>query len=840
MARVAALVTNFTAGEISPRLEGRVDLAKYRDGCRIMNNMVPQVYGGARRRPGTRFVAEVKDSDRKTRLLPFIFSTTQAYIVEVGHEYMRFYKDGGQIVSGSPAAPVEIVTPYTEAQLADLQWVQSADVMWLTHPSHKPRKLSRTSHTAWTLTEADIRNGPFLTENATSTTLKLSAATGTGVTMTASASLFQSGHVGSVWRLRESSGALPYRTWAAATLVKANELRKFDGHVYKMTSTVSSLSGTYERSGIQVKITATNHGLITGQRVTLDFTSGDATDGYYGVTVIDKDTVEVNDLVRTGSAGFPSGVVSSSGNVTITRDALATGNSSPIHTEGTVSDGQVDWQYLHDGSVTVQVTAYSSATAVTVSVLRNTAPDSVVDSNTTTYWSEGAFSAVRGYPATAAFFEQRLFYAATTYQPQTIWGSVSADFDNHQPGIEDDAALSYTISADDVQTIRALVPGKVLTVMTQSGEFVVRATTADAPLTPTNFSVTRASAFGMQGAVRPRQVGNVVLFLQAGGRKLRELVYDFNSDAYVAQDMTLLAEHITANRIVDMAWQREPDPILWCVRGDGRILGMTYDRAQNVVAWHRHQLGGNAANYGDTLREAEDGTLRVTENDVQRMTESYDDRAYAPVDAIASLPRIEDDQIWVVVKRLIGGSFKRYVEYMTNLSWTDATDAVHLDSSLEYDGDPVDTVSGLDHLEGEEVEVWTDGATHPARTVSSGSITLDRFASKIQAGLPYVSELQTGRLELGAQDGTSQGRRTRIHQVVARVLDSATFEIGPDPDTTDPAPLTPATGETLYTGEVEVSFPVGWSTEGRVYMRQTGPAPFNVLLLAPRLVVHEQ
>jgi hypothetical protein len=267
---------------------------------------------------------------------------------------------------------------------------------------------------------------------------------------------------------------------------------------------------------------------------------------------------------------------------------------------------------------------------------------------------------------------------------------------------------------------------------------------------------------------------------------------------------------------------------------------MTYDRAQNVVAWHRHQLGGNAANYTDTLRETEGSTLRVTENGVQRVSEDYDDRAYAPVDAIASLPRVDDDQIWLVVKRLIGGTFKRYVEYMTNLSWTDATDAVHLDSSLEYSGDPVNTVSGLSHLNGEEVEVWADGAAHPARTVSSGSITLDRYASKIQAGLPYTSELQTGRLELGAQDGTSQGRPKRIHQVVARVLDSASFEIGPDADTTDPVPLTPAAGETLYTGEAEVSFPVGWATEGRVYMRQTGPAPFNVLLLAPRLVVHEQ
>ena len=186
MARSNYAFTNFTAGELSPRLNGRTDLTKYFNGCTTLENFLIHPHGGATRRPGTRHVAEVKSSAAQCRLIPFQFNVTQAYILEFGNNYFRIYKDGGQVTSGSPAAAVEVTTTYTTAQLADLKFAQSADVMYVTHPSKPVRKIARTSHTAWTITDVVFKRGPFLEENTTTTTLTASARTGS-VTLTASA-----------------------------------------------------------------------------------------------------------------------------------------------------------------------------------------------------------------------------------------------------------------------------------------------------------------------------------------------------------------------------------------------------------------------------------------------------------------------------------------------------------------------------------------------------------------------------------------------------------------------------------------------------------------------------
>ncbi len=164
------ILTNFTGGELSPKLKGRVDLAKYHNGCQTLENMIVLPYGGAMRRPGTYYVAEVKDSSKKVRLVAFEFSTTQAYVLEFGNLYMRVYKDSGQVMGNGD--PYEITTPYTEAQLFELQFVQSADVLFIAHSAHYPRKLERTGDTSWTLSELDITNGPFLPENDSDITIQ--------------------------------------------------------------------------------------------------------------------------------------------------------------------------------------------------------------------------------------------------------------------------------------------------------------------------------------------------------------------------------------------------------------------------------------------------------------------------------------------------------------------------------------------------------------------------------------------------------------------------------------------------------------------------------------------
>ena len=216
MAKASAALSNFTGGELSPRLDGRTDLSKYFNGCKKLQNFIIHPHGGASRRPGTIHIAEVKNSAHGCRLIPFEFNVTQAYILEFGNQYFRVYKDGGQIVSGGSA--VEVATPYLHTELSQLKFTQSADVMYIVHPNHAPRKITRTSHTAWSVTEVDFTRGPMQDPNTTTTTLTANGRTGS-VTITASASTFASTDVGRLVKLHD--GYAKITAYSSATSVTA-------------------------------------------------------------------------------------------------------------------------------------------------------------------------------------------------------------------------------------------------------------------------------------------------------------------------------------------------------------------------------------------------------------------------------------------------------------------------------------------------------------------------------------------------------------------------------------------------------------------------------------------
>jgi len=195
MPRVTQLQTNFTAGEISPKLYGRVDVARYQNGAKMMRDTVPQVYGGAKRRDGSLFVHAVKDSTKLTRLIPFQYNKDTAYILEFGNLYMRVYKNGALL-----GAPYEIVTPYTEAMLFEMDFTQGADTMFLFHESVYPQRLLRLGDTSWTIGNAPFIETPFEEPGSyPASTMTASAATplGASVTMTAGSAIFAAGDVGS-------------------------------------------------------------------------------------------------------------------------------------------------------------------------------------------------------------------------------------------------------------------------------------------------------------------------------------------------------------------------------------------------------------------------------------------------------------------------------------------------------------------------------------------------------------------------------------------------------------------------------------------------------------------
>ena len=793
MARVSSIITNFRAGEISPRLEGRIDLQKYNEAVKDLSNMVVFPQGGTTRRPGTYYAGSSKDGG-KVRLIHFEYSDEQAYVLEFGANYVRFFKDGGLLTEATTAITgitqanpavvtaashgltngdrvfiasvagmtevnnkeftvagattntfqlsgidssaftayssggtvgkiVEVTTTYSVTDIFEINYAQSADVLYLAHKDHEPAKLTRTTATSFTLADIDFVDGPWLDENITSTTLYASADTGS-VTLTASASLFSSDDVGRLVRFREIL-EIHHDEWAASTSYADGVTVRYNGHVYEQ---------------------------VTGSTQT-------------------------------------------------------SGNTPPVHLEGTETYGALDWEYKHDGTGYLEITGFTSATEVTATVKNATGvlPDHVVGSaNATKLWSLGAFGGDQGYPRAIAFYEERLYFAGTEGQPQTIFGSVSADFENHTPGTNDDDAINVTIASDQVNVIKHLLPARFLQLLTTSAEFTLSGGAGSEPVTPTNVNVLRETTFGT-GTVRPLRAGNSTILIQKGAEKVKEITFDLDTDGLLGVDLTVLADHLARGGLTDMVWQQEPELLLWFVHSDGRLIGLTYDRANATVGWHEHSLGGNGV-----------------------------------VESITAIPSGAEDQVYLSVKRTIDGSTVRHIVYLKSLYFNDdVTDAFFVDSGLTYDGSATTTITSLNHLEGETVTILADGAAHADKTVTDGTITLDRSASKVHVGYGYTSLLETLRMEAGADDGVAQGKIKRIHGVTARFFQTVGAELGPDTSNLDRLPFRDSSmnmdeAVPLFTGDKEISFPSGYDNDAKIVIRQTQPLPMTILAIMRR------
>jgi hypothetical protein len=737
-------------------MEGRTDFQKYFSGCKTLENFIVQPHGSVTRRPGTTFAAEVKTSSLKTRLIPFEFSTEQSYALEFGNNYIRFYKDNGAVLeanktitgitqanpgvvtsathgfangdtvvitgvvgmtqvngkrfkvasvatntfqlqdidgnnvnttsytaytSGGIANRVyTLTTTYLTADLFNIKYAQSADVMYLCHPDYSVKKLSRTGHTSWTITEVDFTDGPYLDDNITTTTFGMSSHTvGTGRTLTASA-----------------------------------------------------ITGINNNTGFQ----STDVGRL--------FTFRDG----YG-----------------------------------------------------------------------EITAITSTTVVTATVLKD-----MGSSSTTTAWALGAFSDTTGHPSCVTFYEQRLVFAGTSDQPQTLFFSRSGDYENMHENrggtVAADDAMIYTIASNQVNVIQSLKATRTLIILTSGGEFTLNSDSTGTAVSPTNINIKKQSNYGASN-IDALSVGNATLFVQRAKRKLRELAYNFDTDGYVAPDMTILAEDVTLSGLDELTYQQEPHSIIWGIRGDGILVGLTYQRSEQVVAWHQHKLGGS---FGATTHGIVESVISISGN-------SYN--------------RTDEDQLWVIVKRTINGVTRRYVEYFTPFQFDSSlTQFQFVDSGLSYSGSATSTLTGLDHLEAQSVTVIANGSTHPNKTVSSGSITLDRTTTAAKIGLGYTSTLQTMRLDVGSQDGTSQGKTKRIFDVTLRFYETVGAKVGPDTSNLEEIPFRSSAASMdvavpLFTGDKKIEFRGNFETDGYLFVIQDQALPMTILSLYPRLITND-
>lgn len=519
--------------------------------------------------------------------------------------------------------------------------------------------------------------------------------------------------------------------------------------------------------------------------------------------------------VNPPSTGITIALSASSGTVTATANAAVFDAARDVGRclrVGPVTDW--GWGYI---------TAVASTSSATVQIQET--PGSTV---ATTNWRLGAWY-VGNWPSVATFHEERLWFAKTATQPQTVWASRTGDFNNFSPtskigtadeAVLDDSGVTYTLGADDVNAIRWLVSTRNLVALTDSAEFsLAPGSSSGAGITPTSVRVKRETRRGCAD-VRPVLIDSVLLFIQRHARKMREYSYNYLQDSAQSIDITIMSEHISKSGFVSMAYQQEPYSMIWATREDGELVTLTFNKDQQVVGWARHPLPGTDAR----------------------------------AEYVASIPGDVEDDVYIITTRTVGGQKVQYLEAVDPEFYPaneyDKNEAFFLDCALSYHGSPTSRVIGMSHLVGETVSIMADGSIYPDQVVADdGSIDLTQYealqtASVIHVGYNYLARLKTIRFEAGAADGTSQTRTGRIHKVGLIFNETLGVKVGVSEDkleellfryASDSMDISPP----LRTGS-EVLDLMGseYALQRQFYLESYQPYPCTVLAVVPWLVVH--
>jgi hypothetical protein len=857
--RAQPIIASFNGGELSPLMGGRPDTEKYQAGLSLCENFIPRVQGALVRRGGTQFMAEVRNSGDRSWLARFEYSVADAFVLEFGDRVIRFYKDRGPHVEGfkaitavtqaSPAVftcpghgyatgdevvlddmegPIglngrsliatvidtdhfrladragatigaadmpaysggghaarvyQIVSPWAVEDLTAedgsfaLRYVQSGDVMYFAHAGrlYAPYKLTRVAGADWRLVPLPFKAGPFKDQNIDKTiTVRASAATGTGITLTATSGIFQAGHVGSYFYL-EQEGTGGIKPWYV--------------HSYC--------------------------GSPTG--------------------VVGLNTVSEADAVKCISDGkyYTCSFAPPSANG-------VTGSVKPEHTEGRAWDGDgiddpsdhtytcigVEWEYKHAGYGWVKITGFSDDHHVTADVV-SLLPTDVVSAGTHR-WAHAAWSDVEGWPSCVTFFRQRLTFA----RDQRLWFSVAGDYENFAARpfdqIEPDSALSLLIASARGDTIQWLAPVDRLLVGTGGTVFAIGESTTTQPFGPSgpNARSEDQALSGSAGAAPVVTPGGVIV-VEKAQRIVSELAFDGNANKYAEADLTVFAEHITRSGVIDMTFVKQPHSMICCALKDGSLRAFTYMKAQGVSGWHRHRVAG---------RTLKPGTDAVATD-------------YGVVESVTAIPspRGQRDDLWLIVRRTLGGVTRRHVEVMT-AEYEEGDDShlsVYGDAAVAWASadEGRDHVYGLDHLEGEWVSVKADGAAHPDRQVIGGRIALSGPVNKAVVGLAAPALARLMPLEAGGEGGTAQGRPKRINRLGVRLVNALGGELGPDFETMEVLEYRTAADAMgralpLFTGDKRVEFPGDYDGAATVALRCDGEFPFTLVAMMPEVTTY--
>lgn len=775
MARATAIYTNFTGGQISDSMDGRVDTTIYQNGAKQLENLLVTQQGSAKRRQGLRFVNEAKDSTKAVRLIPFEFSVDQTYILEFGEEYIRFYTDQGVILDGG--VPYEISTPYAESDLFNIRFVQNKDLLYLVDGVNPIKLLSRYGDTTWTLIDFELENEPLTTltvleggveliENGTFDVNIL----GWDVVGTAS------------WVSTNGGSILMLVAAEISQEISIFEITK--PHILQITNiTLSSFT-------VQLGTTAGGDDILTATAVsketkTINIPPPGVDTIYITCTstsssIIDNISLKSisSTLTLLSSIGYTKGK-----EMTL----ISTGDDEMFSADhvGSVFNLVDDTAPTSTDSARVRVVAFTDGANVQVIALENI--PSSLQNNPTNRWQESAFSAVQGYPKIIAFFEQRLIFANTTQSPQTIWFSVSGIYNDFDTGSQLPAdAFERQIASSKLNGIQWISEAKdVLVIGTTGGEFIMTGGGDNDGFTPSNVMIRKHKNYG-SAFVEPVDAEGSILFAQRNAQILRLFGYSLEQDGYSGDDATIYADDILGTGIKQMAYQSKRSRAIWCVLNDGDIANLTYEPTQQIRAWSKQTTDGD-------------------------------------FESVAVISGADADEVWVVVNRNIDGVDLRYIEYFE----PETNDNFMVDSGLEYSGVSTSTVSGLDHLEGETVDVVNGGVAETQKVVVSGEITLDNPTTSALVGLPYISDLRTRRAEVASQNGPAQGKPKTIYKSIIRFSKTLGGKYSVDGDNFYDLEL----GDTEFSRDKEIMMPNGWDRYGDMYIRQDSPYPMNIQLI---------
>jgi len=971
MPSASPIQTTFNGGIQTPLLDGHIDAPRRGSSYKDSINLLPLKHGPVVRRGGTKHImAQRTTAVTRSELIPFIYSDTQSYMLEVSGDdsygsILRIYKDdelvlnsslertisdislsggvaevtvtatitngytAGAIVffdnidtatelnygyykvkaitsstsftityyngddvttlsaegaaTGTSSRPYNVILPYASGDLFDsddvfrIEYVQSNDVMYLAHPNYPPQVLVRNGDADWSISSIDFDNGPYISND-------------TGIYLT---------------------------DFVEVTAGRVFDVRT-DQATFSRTDTTFSASVSGVTTGSTTVIGATSHPFIAGDIVTISGITG--TVELNGRTFVVAAPVNANDFAieeitsvvdtSDSTALNSSSYAAWSAGGTIT--SFGTNRLMQIYFENTGDKVRYRWGRItgYTDSTNVRITIDSDKKRVGGQWYASAGAPDNGDPNTAGAlgsndgdgedWSLGAYSFTTGYPSTVSIHEGRVWFGSNTNEPRRMDGSAAGRFStdriNFQPftqdgTVRDNNAISISIGGGDGSPItwsESTRNGLAVGTTNRVGMLTTNQN-ADA-MTPGNVSYKVVSTTGCSN-LKPFQMDNSLIFLNRVRRRLHEMAYNIQSDGYVAPDLTELAEHLTRSGIKSMAYQQNPLNTLWVVLTDGSLIAMTYEKNADVIAWHKHTLGGTDVtvdsvavisatdNSRDVLWLAVSRTIDGdTSSHIEQMERWFEDdltiRDCYHVDAGRSYstdlsviegatnanPLVITDSGHslstgdVIIFENVAGMTELNDRYFKVAS-SDATTATldYLDNtavdSSSFGTFSANTTGGyrvctntfddLNHLEGESVGILVDGRTHANKTVSSGSVTLDtgRYGAIVHIGLPTTWSLDTHRLEAGSADGTSQGKMKRMEKVTVRVRDTLGFKYGPDSSDTDEEIFTNSADigvpTPLFTGDVELLWPGGYEKEGYMHFEGSGPYPVQIQALMP-------